>query len=62
MSEAVHAVDNLITVQTHEDAPNTIDANRRDRVKEFSDKRISNNGQKTTETFFAEVIKESEMM
>ena len=45
MSEAVHAADNLTTIQTHEDAPSTIEANRRDRLKESSGKRISNSGQ-----------------
>ena len=36
VSEAVHAADNLTTVQAQEDPPSTTDVNSRDRLKEFS--------------------------
>ena len=63
MSEAVHAADNLTTVQAHEDAPSTIEVNSRDRLKEFSGRGEDfQQWARTTETFFAGVIKESEMM
>ena len=56
MSEAVHAPDNLTTVQAHEDAPSTIDVNSGDRLKEFSGK------EEDFQQWARTMIKESEMM
>ena len=63
LAEAVQAINNLATAQVRKDTPSFIDVKGLGRPKEFSGKEEDFlQWSKKTETFFAGVIKDSEMM
>ena len=63
LADAVRAINNLATAQIRKDTPSLIDVTGLGRPKEFSGKEEDfQQWSKTTEAFFAVVIKDPEMM